>query len=136
MKPFPILSPGDKGYLEAVSRAKRVFAGKEVGWRLADCDKIPDPEKTKVIFRKSKHEVLAIFPEEPATRDGHECTCYAHTGQHSACDPFISRRGYRLATPEEYAPLKAELERIGYTLHVVSVISPSMTRKRLANACH
>jgi hypothetical protein len=90
--------------------------------------------KTKVIFRKSRDEVLAIFPEHPATHDGRTCVCYAHTGQHGACDPFIHRRGYRLATPEEYAPLKAELERIGYDLHIVSVISPAMTRNRMQAA--
>ena len=90
--------------------------------------------KTKVIFRKSRAEVLAIFPENPATHDGRTCVCYAHIGQHGACDPWIWRRGYRLATPEEYAPLKAELERIGYDLHIVSVISPAMTRKRMQAA--
>jgi hypothetical protein len=90
--------------------------------------------KTKVIFRKSRHEVLAIFPEHPATHDGRSCVCYAHVGQHGACDPFIHRRGYRLASPEEYAPLKAELERLGYELHVMHVISPAMTRARYASA--
>jgi hypothetical protein len=88
--------------------------------------------KTKVVFRKSRHEVLAIFPEIPGTVSGNDCMCYAHIGQHSACCPFIHRRGYRLATPEEYAPLKSELEAIGYTLQVVQVISPAMTRTRIA----
>jgi hypothetical protein len=37
-EPFPILSPGDPGYPEAIARAKEVFAGKRTGWRLADCE--------------------------------------------------------------------------------------------------
>jgi|694.fasta_scaffold30353_9 hypothetical protein len=90
--------------------------------------------KTKVVFRKSKDEVLALFPEIPATVTGHDCMCYAHVGQHGSASPYIHRHGYRLATPEEYAPLKRELEAIGYDLHVVQVISPTMNRKRHAAA--
>lgn len=74
-----------------------------------------------------------MFPEIAATRSGVECLCYERLGQHGACDPWIHRRGYRLATPEEYAPLKKELEAIGYSLHVVRVISPAMTRARIAS---
>jgi hypothetical protein len=72
--------------------------------------------KTIVIFRripKSKYggdaEIIAIFPEIPATRNARECLCYVHNGQHGAC--MASGHGWRLAAPEEYAPLKRKLER-------------------------
>ena len=89
--------------------------------------------KTKVIFRKSRHEVLALFPELPGTMDPNTCLCYAHVGQHGSADVFISRRGYRLATPDEYADLKRELEMVYcYALDPVKRITPAMTRARLA----
>lgn len=71
--------------------------------------------KVPVIFRADKGGdfegvVTAVFPatENPIT--GY-ATCYGHVGQHSEC----SRRWYqgtRPATPEEYAPLLAELTSI------------------------
>lgn len=44
--------------------------------------------------------------------------CYAHVGQHGECDPALLK--CRRAKPEEYLPLKRELEEIaGYNVDVV-----------------
>lgn len=44
--------------------------------------------------------------------------CYAHVGQHDVCDPSLLK--CRRAKPEEYLPLKRELEEIvGYNVEVV-----------------
>lgn len=78
-------------------------------------------QPTPVIFRTFKHgtpETYALFPEIPATMSPGLCMSYAHVGQHSAalasCLPNT-----RPATPEEIAPLREELERIGYVLRPV-----------------
>ena len=76
-------------------------------------------------------EVLAIFrairdPEgkwqkETPYSDGSGravLNCYAHVGQHDVCDPSLLK--CRRAKPEEYLPLKRELEEIvGYNVEVV-----------------
>lgn len=85
--------------------------------------------EAKVTFVVHGGEVLAIFR---AVRDAGSgkwirekpylgrCTgklclnCYAHVGQHGVCDPAILK--CRRATPEEYAPLLAEMESIGYRI--------------------
>lgn len=79
-------------------------------------------ETTKVVFRKfpkeegSEAEVIALFPGESWDRAGN-ITSYMHMGQHAAASPSVVSIT-KLATPEEYAPLKAELEGIGYVLKV------------------
>jgi hypothetical protein len=76
------------------------------------------PEKTKVIFRKFKNgEIIAIFPEIQADEYRSMCQSYMHVGQHGAATYAISF-DIGLATPEEYADLKAELESIGYDLDI------------------
>ncbi|MBR1473076.1 MAG: hypothetical protein IJ602_02315 [Paludibacteraceae bacterium] len=40
--------------------------------------------------------------------------CYAHIGQHSDCCREWATQDTRNATPNEYAPLLAELRTIGY----------------------
>jgi hypothetical protein len=69
----------------------------------------PDTHPTKVIFRADKDgEITAIFPALAGTNDTWTCTCYAHLGQHSyASLDYI--RATRPATPEQFAPLLAEL---------------------------
>ena len=91
--------------------------------------------KTKVIFRtfKDTGEPIALFPEEPADRAGDFCTSYMHTGQHSAASPSLPG-ATRPATPEEIAPLKAELESIGYALDIRQNVSFQMHRTRRNNA--
>lgn len=69
---------------------------------------------TKVIFRKFRNgEVIALFPQEPATCDGWLCVSYMHVGQHGSADPFIVN-DTKPAMPYEYADLYNELKSIGY----------------------
>ena len=67
-----------------------------------------------VLFRKYSNrrggEVIAIFPYDAASYDPYQCGCYVHVGQHGACDPHCVINDTRLATANEYAELKAELE--------------------------
>jgi hypothetical protein len=66
----------------------------------------------RVIFRKWKGNggVIAFFPDQP---DGPYLTSYEHIGQHGRAS--YPNPQTELATPEEYAPLLAELRSIGYT---------------------
>jgi len=77
-------------------------------------------EKTKVIFRIDKaitnREVTAVFPEH--VRCYSEIACYAHVGHHSICSYDWYLKKTKPATPEQYADLKQELEKIGYVLNV------------------
>lgn len=66
---------------------------------------------TKVKFYIEQGDVFAYFPD--IIHNGELKTCYAHVGQHSACDPAYLR-GKRLAHPIEYADLLSELKSIGY----------------------
>lgn len=78
-----------------------------------------DTEKTKVIFRKFKGEIIAFFPEIEVNPDnfGHNMMSYAHVGQHSEASLYFYY-DCTPAKPHEYADLKAELESIGYNLDV------------------
>lgn len=79
-----------------------------------------DVEVTKVIFRKFKEDdVIALFPEQTNTRF---TLCYMHIGQHSDCDYNHIVSTTKLATEEEYADLKKELESIGYNLKVIKKV--------------
>ncbi len=66
-------------------------------------------EKLPIIFRMWQGEVLALFPtlvEGPGL-----ILSYMHVGQHGAALNSMAQAG-RLATPEEFAPLLAELRGI------------------------
>lgn len=91
---------------------------------------------TTVIFRVwiNSADVLALFPEEAATVYGDTCFSYMHVGQHAAADYHACVTRTRPALPEEYAPLKRELEQIGYRLKVVKKATPAMHQKRRATA--
>jgi hypothetical protein len=67
-------------------------------------------EKMPVLFRVGKDdEVTAFFPTHEANPG---CiVCYAHVGQHSEAS-FRYYHEARLAKPEEYADLLAELRQI------------------------
>ena len=74
--------------------------------------------KTSVIFRTDENgDCLAVFPYEIADRQGN-CTCYAHTGQHSACSYDYVLKETKPC--KNYSDLKSELERIGYNLEVIT----------------
>jgi hypothetical protein len=87
--------------------------------------------KTKVIFRKFKSdgEILALFPEVPHDRMGDFCVSYAHVGQHGAASPVLTGTTSP-ATPEESAPLKREIESLGYDLEVCRRVSFKMDKAR------
>lgn len=78
---------------------------------------MPDT-KTIVVFRKwPAGQVLALFPQLKEKGAG-MCLSYEHVGQHSGADFVGCMHATTAATPEEYAALKRELERIGYVLEV------------------
>ena len=90
-----------------------------------------DRVDAKFTFVVHGGEVLAIFrairdlegkwQKETPYIDGSGkavLNCYAHVGQHGECDPALLK--CRRAKPEEYLPLKRELEEIvGYNVDVV-----------------
>ena len=69
---------------------------------------------TKVVFKlENGGDVLAVMPYEPGGNNPRTCTVYAHIGQHSAAAwGYVA--GLKNATPEQYAPVLAELRSIGY----------------------
>jgi hypothetical protein len=68
----------------------------------------------KVTFRKEKDgTILAVFGQLWAWYDT-QLTAYAHIGQHTATTPEYYRTKTKPATPEESAPLLAELRALGY----------------------
>ena len=69
---------------------------------------------------------MALFPEVPAELFKPYCTSYEHMGQHGSADPHFVVMHTRLAKPAEYAELKRELERLGYTLKVCKKLTPRM----------
>jgi hypothetical protein len=87
-----------------------------IAMRIRPCKEKP----TRVVFRfwRESYDVIALFPDIPET--GGACMSYEHVGQHGGADYSHVVAQSRPATPEEYAPLKRELESIGYTLAVRS----------------
>ncbi len=92
--------------------------------------------KTLVIFRKFRKggDVLALFPLVAHDRTGDLCASYQHIGQHGAADPYFVTLATTPAKPEEFAPLAAELTRIGYDLKVGRKIpSNALAARRAAS---
>jgi hypothetical protein len=83
------------------------------------------------VWKKGDKDLIALFPTLPATHRPHECESYMHVGQHGAADCQGVIRDTRAAKPEEYAPLKRELEGIGYRLKVLKRVPRSMHEKRM-----
>jgi hypothetical protein len=79
-----------------------------------------DTMTDRVEFRKWRDdgEIFALFPDSPADDIGN-VTSYAHVGQHGAADYDQCIAKSVPASPDEFAPLQKELEKIGYTLTVV-----------------
>ena len=77
----------------------------------------------EIVFKKDKetNEVIAFMPYDYQTWQG-EFTCYAHLGQHSLTNDEYYR-ACKLATPDEYKDLKAELESIGYNVEVIKKVN-------------
>ena len=99
----------------------------------------PSPEDPliPVIFRTWKHDnywdrggVIALFPtlpEEVYGRGG--ITSYEHVGQHGGAYWHIVLPRTRPSTPDEIAPLLAELGQIGYRNLVIYRRWPLSTRR-------
>lgn len=87
----------------------------------ADNLKESDDENIDVVFRvwKDSEDVIALFKNVPETKPG-TVLSYEHVGQHGAADYKGVLKDTRKAKPAEFAPLKKELEQIGYTVTVVS----------------
>lgn len=81
---------------------------------------------TKVVFRKWRDgDIIALFPDEPWSRNDYSTTSYMHVGQHGAADYVGVIASTRPAREKEYRDLLAELKAIGYTeLHVVQRARP------------
>lgn len=78
-------------------------------------------KKVNVVFRKFEDgEVIAIFPNiYPVAKDSKaEVMSYMHVGQHGMCMECLVNE-LEKASKEEYAPLKKELEMIGYSVNVL-----------------
>ena len=93
--------------------------------------------KTTVIFRRfldGTKEPIALFILEPHAREGFYCMSYQHVGQHGAASPCLAHHNTIPAKVSEpdVAALKAELERIGYNLHVVTRTPRNASQKRRA----
>ena len=74
-------------------------------------------ETTAVIYRTfHSGDAIALFPFIPSDIYGHHCESYQQIGQHGGATPDLMRHGTRASTPDEIAPLRDELTRIGYTL--------------------
>jgi len=80
---------------------------------------------TKVIFRRHKtsEEIMAIFPQLPGSPATNSCICYAHIGQHGTCFVNLIVKASVPLSEDEYAPLKKELEDIGYKLNIMKRIT-------------
>lgn len=92
-------------------------------------------DSTPVIFRASKNgDVIAIFPTIPPAGNS-PSMCHA-IARDRFCDithhdvPLTLGQRMRLATRQEYMPLKKELQRMGYRLRVVSRISSHHNKQR------
>tara|TARA_R110000868_G_scaffold74337_10_gene214985 strand:+ start:2773 stop:3081 length:309 start_codon:yes stop_codon:yes gene_type:complete len=83
-----------------------------------------DEHKTDMVFRvdtskEFKGDVFVLFPHEVADFYG-GVVSYQHLGQHSAADYVFCMGKSRKATEEEFAPLKKEIESLGYNVNLVS----------------
>lgn len=73
-----------------------------------DSFKIESPPIVRVLFRRDREgEITACFPDD-------DMTCYTHIGQHSGYSLEWYLTDTKAATPEEYEPLKRELEAAPY----------------------
>lgn len=71
-----------------------------------------------VVFRVFPDgDVIALFPS--VDEGSGTIMSYQHHGQHAAASSALTRE-LRSATPAEYAPLLAELKRVGYCLRVTT----------------
>ncbi len=93
-----------------------------------------DKHVTRMIFRiwDSTGEVIAIMPEVPSDALGHYPLSYMRVGQHGGCNSCP--HGTRPATAGESAPLRSELESLGYRVAVCGRETRKMRTVRMATA--
>ena len=72
------------------------------------------PQTTVRFYVESDGSPLAYFPKETYNGGAAKC-CYSNRRQDQPCHPDYIRK-MKKATPEQYEPLKQELESIGYNL--------------------
>jgi len=97
--------------------------------------KTKKPSETVAIFRVWENgNVIAFFPEVPASLDGSLCQSYEHVGQHGGADYLRCVGQTRPATLSERWRLTLELREIGYTLRPARRATRQMhdTRRREA----
>lgn len=131
--------PGHATAYAACNRNLTVMGGLEDTDRLHKCRRCEAIERrlniVPVVFRKDRTgDIFALFPTECEDYTGRYCGCYQHVGQHCSADYFGCIQDSRPATPAEYADLKTELERIGYTLRVIRRASPAHHEARRQEA--
>ena len=88
-----------------------------------DCATTENPP-VRVIFRiyrdgEERGEVIAIFPDIPATNQDGLCLAYVHMGQHTAASYAHILEATDPAAPEEYASLRRELEGAPYHYRLI-----------------
>ena len=74
----------------------------------------------KIVFKKDinhDNEIIAFMPYDFINWQG-DFTCYAHIGQHGACN-YEYYKTCRNATKEEYKELLQELKNIGYDVEII-----------------
>jgi len=79
--------------------------------------------KVDIVFRVDtskdfKGTIFALFPHDVCTTNG-LVTHYQHVGQHGSADYRGCIASSKLATPEQYADLLAEMVSIGYEVTVL-----------------
>ena len=90
--------------------------------------------KTKVIFRRFTHsgDLIALFPEIPATHEPGLCASYQHIGQHGAASVNLSRISKPASIEDkDVQELVQELELIGYDLEPRQRVTFQMDQIRL-----
>lgn len=87
-----------------------------------------DKERTAVIFRRERQfgrPIVALFPyisykPEHRARREYKVLAYTHFGQHHEVDYNVQMAFSTPVFPEEYEPLKRELENFfGYNLRII-----------------
>lgn len=78
---------------------------------------------TKVVFRKWRGEIIALFPYEFTDQIGFFCSSYMHVGQHGCADYTSIVNRSKPALPSEYESLRHELTNLGYNLLVIQKIN-------------
>lgn len=82
--------------------------------------------KVKFVYTPEWDEVTAVFVDEREGKPIPYLLCYSHIGQHSGCSWEWAKQ-QQPATFEQYAPLLAELQSIGYEVGFNVPIEPFTT---------